>query len=588
MFHSLSKAAMHGNNPLTKTKWLATITASLLLTACGGGGSSSGGAAANLHDDGITVTAKLEGTGGTVSPLGSQSVDYGKDVTFTITPDPHKFATANLNCSNIDIAGSDFSDSGTTFVLKSVRNDCSITFSFETIEHEVTANVKDGMFVPLSPADVNGQADFVALDTANGALYAADENGASGSIQAYTFDASGALTIHGSAITAPLAAHCDNSAGNSAPGHCLVVGNSGNAANRVYAIIDDNSGPLIRVYQANAGDLTLVGDVDPDLLAHSISVISIGAIAIDGANNKLFIAAKTKDGSDQDDAAVLVYDIAADGTFTFNNGVLLLNAAAQQLNGIVANTDASHLYVSYDQPSQSEAISDKAGVLHFEVTGGVISDKWTSSFISRNDIKTQDFALTPGDLKAYYIYSYNDSPFGTPIEVKGYTVDGNGDLTDPLTRLSYSDHLRVSMDIADNGEIAYLKGERDSLSVTGKIAIYSIDSTSTKLSYETTAANLANNNVHGLVVDYSHGLAYLGNPTDSKIMQYQVGTDQGTVSPSTQSVEEGTTASVTLTANSGYLGSASGCGDSGVLSGNTYAVTNISADCEIIATFIKQ
>lgn len=575
----------------------ATAATAFLLTACGGGGGGGGdgGGGGGGHAGSIstrTVTATLNGSGGTVSPLGAQTVTRGDDLVFTITPDPHKVAKASSNCGFIN----DFSDSGTTFTVKRVNTDCTVTFSFETIVHDVTARVVNGMLVPMSPAETAGKADMIALDIANQAVYAANGNGGSGTLQVYAIGANGTLTASASPLSAPLAANCDSSSDNTAPGQCLLVGKTNNAADHVYAILEQAGGPLIRVYQGSSGGLTKVADVNPaanvvDGDGNPISITAVHAIALDGAHDRLFAAVNTKDVSDQEGSAILSYTISANGTFAFNQGVPLSDAT-RQLKGLVADATGEHLYVSYDEPSQSPTVLDKAGVFHFtvEASTGNINGAWSASFLSQNSIKTQDFALVPGAQKAYLVYSYNNFPFGNPVNVRGYAIDGNGDfasLSNP-TILTYEDTQRVSLDIADNGEVAYLKAKRNSDSAAPSgIAIYSINPGTARLSDRATAATFASNSPHSMAIDYDNGLAYVAAPADDKIAQYQVGTDQGSISPASQTVDDGGTISVTLTAaNSSDLGAASGC-DNGALSANTYSASNITADCEVIATFVK-
>lgn len=579
---------------LMKSKWLIiAAAASLSLTACGGGGGSS--------DDGSTntVTATLVGTGGTISPLGAQKIGWGEDAVFTITPDAHMSAKASTNCSSTNYYSS-FSNSGTTFTQRNIYQDCTITFSFETIQHTVTAKVVDGMLVPMSPDAVAGQADFVALDKANNALYAADENGATSTIQAYTLDSNGALTANGSAMSAPyLDPNCDSSAsGNSAPGHCLLVGKSGNAANHVYAILNPVSGPVIRVYTATAGGLTQVADVDPDknlvdvASSNAITILDIGAIAIDGAHNRLFAAVKAEDNSSEY-SAVLSYDIGSDGTFTVNQGTLA-SSSNQQLNGLVVDSTGSNLYITYDKPSQSSTVSDQAGIIHLSVdaSSGAIDSSWNSSYRNLDKMKTQSFALVPGTSTAYYTYSYdNGAPFhDTGIVIAGYAIDGNGDLSGSQALLSsgtFSNIKQVTIHVADNGKTAYLQEDASNSSTSSSLAIYSIDSSTGGLSFATNAVTFANNSAHGMAIDYSNGLAYLADPANNKINQYWVGTDKGTVSPPSQTVNDGSTASVTLTSSDpSYQGAASGC--NGALSADTYSASNVLANCAIVATFVKQ
>lgn len=58
----------------------------------------------------------------------------------------------------------------------------------------------------------------------------------------------------------------------------------------------------------------------------------------------------------------------------------------------------------------------------------------------------------------------------------------------------------------------------------------------------------------------------------------------GSVSPSSASVEEGSSTSITLTADTGFrVTDATGC--NGTLSGNSYTTGSITSDCTITVTF---
>jgi len=59
----------------------------------------------------------------------------------------------------------------------------------------------------------------------------------------------------------------------------------------------------------------------------------------------------------------------------------------------------------------------------------------------------------------------------------------------------------------------------------------------------------------------------------------------GTASPPSQSVNDGSTAVVTLTPNAGFTASASGCGGSLGGDGVTYTTGAITTDCTVAATF---
>lgn len=71
---------------------------------------------------------------------------------------------------------------------------------------------------------------------------------------------------------------------------------------------------------------------------------------------------------------------------------------------------------------------------------------------------------------------------------------------------------------------------------------------------------------------------------DTHVVSASVGAGQGTVTPTTQNVDYGATATVTLAPAQGYhTVSASGCG--GTLSGNTYTTGPVTADCAVEAVF---
>jgi len=59
----------------------------------------------------------------------------------------------------------------------------------------------------------------------------------------------------------------------------------------------------------------------------------------------------------------------------------------------------------------------------------------------------------------------------------------------------------------------------------------------------------------------------------------------GTASPPSQSINDGSTATVTLTPSAGFKASASGCGGSLGSDGLTYTTAAITADCTVVATF---
>ena len=87
----------------------------------------------------------------------------------------------------------------------------------------------------------------------------------------------------------------------------------------------------------------------------------------------------------------------------------------------------------------------------------------------------------------------------------------------------------------------------------------------------------------------SNGKGYLTDPEDCAVVveEFTVTATAGTggqVAPTTQKVQKGKSATVTVTPNSGYtIASVTGC--SGSLSGTTYSISSVTANCTVSATF---
>ncbi|MCL2872886.1 MAG: hypothetical protein FWF41_07945, partial [Betaproteobacteria bacterium] len=95
-----------------------------------------------------TVTASVSGTGGSISPLGSSSVNYGSTKAFTVTANTGYTASIGGTCG-----GSPASGSGTfTFTTNAVTANCTVTASFAPITTTYTITASAGTGGTISPS----------------------------------------------------------------------------------------------------------------------------------------------------------------------------------------------------------------------------------------------------------------------------------------------------------------------------------------------------------------------------------------------------------------------------------------------------
>ena len=85
-----------------------------------------------------TVTSSVKGAGGTISPEGINSVDYGKDITLTANP---------LTGYVVDkwyVDEVEKQSGGETFILEDVKDNYEVSVSFSQIMHTITASATTG------------------------------------------------------------------------------------------------------------------------------------------------------------------------------------------------------------------------------------------------------------------------------------------------------------------------------------------------------------------------------------------------------------------------------------------------------------
>ncbi|MGE5180169.1 MAG: LamG-like jellyroll fold domain-containing protein [Bacteroidota bacterium] len=160
---------------------------------------------ANFAINTYTITASA-GTGGTIDPLGSVTVDYGTDRTFTITP------ASGHHISDVLVDGSSVGAVGTyTFTAVTAAHTISATFAINT--YTITASAgPNGGIEPAGDVVVDQGADKTFTITPAAGYHVADvlvDGSSVGAVGSYTFTAvtaahtiSATFTINTYTITA--------------------------------------------------------------------------------------------------------------------------------------------------------------------------------------------------------------------------------------------------------------------------------------------------------------------------------------------------------------------------------------------------
>jgi len=105
----------------------------------------------------------VAGVGGTISPSGSRSVDYGDDQTFTISP------STGYKISNVNVDGASLG-AKTTHTFSNVKKDHNITATFAVTDHTITATAgANGTISPSGTVTVpDGTSKTFTMTPSNG------------------------------------------------------------------------------------------------------------------------------------------------------------------------------------------------------------------------------------------------------------------------------------------------------------------------------------------------------------------------------------------------------------------------------------
>ena len=144
----------------------------------------------------ITINADTEG--GSISPIGTQTVTEGDDFTFTVTPDDcHTIGTVNVNGSPVEL------NAENSYTIQNVTTEQTINVSFDVITYTIAASAGNGgSITPAGDVEVNCGENMTFAITASEGYQIANVvvDGASvGAEESYTFNN---VTANGHSISA--------------------------------------------------------------------------------------------------------------------------------------------------------------------------------------------------------------------------------------------------------------------------------------------------------------------------------------------------------------------------------------------------
>jgi hypothetical protein len=159
-----------------------------------------------------SVTSSLSGSNGTITPTGSQTVNYNATPSFTVTPSTGYHAVISGTCPTGSLVG-------TTYTTAAVTADCTVTATFAINRYDLTANAT-GIGSGTVSSDSGGIND----------TYPAVTTGLASINDATTVTLT-ATAVAGSTVT--WSGNCDSTGGTSTIATCIIT--SMNAARTVTA-----------------------------------------------------------------------------------------------------------------------------------------------------------------------------------------------------------------------------------------------------------------------------------------------------------------------------------------------------------------
>jgi len=166
----------------TITKLSIAVICGLTLAACGGGGGDDGNTSTSGDSTGgqtaYIVTPSVSGSGGTISPSATVSVNSGTTTTFTLKPDSGYTASVGGSCGG--------SLNGDTYTTQAITANCTVvaTFTAKTSDASIAAcfTVPNNISFALTPIEV-GQGYYVKASIGPGIF-----NGQTATAQTYFYE----------------------------------------------------------------------------------------------------------------------------------------------------------------------------------------------------------------------------------------------------------------------------------------------------------------------------------------------------------------------------------------------------------------
>ncbi len=528
-----------------------------------------------------TVSTSVTGNG-TVSPT-SRSVSLGSSTSFTVTPNTGYYVSSASGCGGYI--------SGTTYYTGNITGDCTVYIEFSIIQYTVSVSVSgSGTVSPASRTVSHGSSTTFTVTPGTG-YYVSSASGCSGTLSGNTYT-TGAITAN-CTVSVVFSRYSYTVTGYSDTGGTITPSSrtvyygdtttftlgasTGYAVGSVYA--PNCSGSL-------SGSTYTTGAVYQDCtVTHYPTLIMSGTlsssassctISIDGSSCSVNLTWTTSDpiGTSSITASGMTSVSGNSGTnvaFTvpYNTRTFYLYNSGYQL--AYKTVTSSCATGSTWNSSQGKCARNSYTVSTSAGTGGSISP--TSASVAYGS--TTSFTVTPNT--GYSISSVtgcggtrSGNTYTTGAITAACTVTATFSLNSYTVSTSNSGCTTVNPTSATVNH-----GSTTSFAITPGTGRY-ISSTSG-----------CSGSLSGTTYTTGAITAACTVSMSCPLYTYTVSTSAGTggTISAAQTINYGSTASITVTPNTGYsISSVTGC--SGTLSGNTYTTGAITANCTVSATFV--